>query len=95
MALGVNTCLRGFGCRTFPQTYMPSLASPHQAKARQGCHGMAWLGGLYFSLIIYLSFWRPFTRKKERKLCVKFCGHVCVGHGITMMKSFFSCHNQF
>ena len=36
MAVRVNTCLRGFGCNTFPHTCTHSLASPSQAKPSQG-----------------------------------------------------------
>ena len=34
MASGVDTCLRGFGCSTFPHTrVLACLASPSQGKA--------------------------------------------------------------
>ena len=41
MAFGVNACLTGFGCCSFPHTRAPALTLPRQAKAR---HGMAWHG---------------------------------------------------
>ena len=78
MAVGVNTCLRGCGCSTFPHTGVRSLASPRQDKARRGWHGMAWFGRVCLCLINGVSFWRPFAPKSELNVPVKlFCAHTC------------------
>ena len=41
MELGVNTCLRGFGCSTFPHT-CARLALPRLTNPMQGMAGMTW-----------------------------------------------------
>ena len=65
MAVGVNTCLRRFGCSTFPHTHLRSLASPDKAKARWGWHGMACFNRVCLCLIIPVSILRPFTPKSD------------------------------
>ena len=85
MAVGVNTCVRGCVCSTFPHTHVRSLTSPSQAKARHGWHSMAWFGRVCLCRIICVSFWRPFTPKSEPNTPIKLFVHVCVGHCIIMV----------
>ena len=86
MVVGVNTCLQWFGCSAFPHTRAHSPALPRQGKAIHGWQCMAWFGRVCLCLIILrVSFLRPFTRKTELTMRIKFFVHVRMGYGIIMV----------
>ena len=67
MAMG--TCLRGFGCSTFPHTHAHLLASPIRTRAGHGWHGMAWFGRVCLCLIMCVSFCGPCPTYPSNILC--------------------------
>ena len=63
LALGVNARLREMRRLSSHTRALTHLSSPSR-----GWHGMAWFGRACLCLVIYFSFWRPFTPNAEQRV---------------------------